>query len=461
MKFLGHVISSAGIAIDPEKVEKVSQWPVPVNGREVQQFLGLVNYYRRFMKDCAQLAKPLYRLTEKNHLFRWTDQCQQSFDTLRQRLVSAPILAFPDCTREFILDTDASEQGIGAVLSQIHQDGRKHVVAYASRVLSKPECKYSVTRKELLAVIVFIHHFRPYLLGRKFILRTDHSSLLWLKSFKEPEGQLAHWLEQLEQYTFDVVHRKGSCHGNADALSRYSYSRDSPDSECIQVSVVTSEPVCSTMSSLECTPLLPTYDSQAIRELQLQDEMIGALLRAKETAVRPVVTGKEDRKYRKLLQIWDQLFLRNGLLWRYFESVKGVGGVYQLVVPHSLKNVVLAGVHEGSGGGHFGVDKSLRKLKEIFYWPGHYNNIHNWCSICSDCVARKTGGPQRKRPLQPIIVGYPMQIVAVDIVGPQSVNGNLYLLVAEDYFTKWLEVWAIPNQEAKTVAHKLLDEMFF
>ena len=165
MKFLSHVISSAGIATDPEKVERVSQWPVPVNGREVQQFLGLVNYYHRFVKDCAQLAKPLYRLTENNHLFRWTDQCQQSFDTLRQRLVSAPILAFPDCTREFILDTDANEQGIGAVLSQIHQDGREHVVAYASRVLSKLECKYSVTRKELLAVIVFIHHFRPYLLG--------------------------------------------------------------------------------------------------------------------------------------------------------------------------------------------------------------------------------------------------------------------------------------------------------
>ena len=160
VKFLGHVISTAGIATDPEKVEKVSKWPVPINIREVQQFVGLVNYYRRFVKDFAQLAKPLHHLTENNHEFQWTDQCQQAFDTLRRLLVSAPVLTFP---RQFILDTDASEQEIGAVLSQVHLDGQEHVVAFASQVLSKAERKYSVTRKELLAVVVFIHHFCPYL----------------------------------------------------------------------------------------------------------------------------------------------------------------------------------------------------------------------------------------------------------------------------------------------------------
>ena len=246
VKFLGHVTSTAGIATDPEKVEKVSKWPVPINVREVQQFLGLANYYRRFVKDCAQLAKPLHRLTKNNREFQWTDQCQQAFNTLRRLLVSAPVLAFPDCGREFILDTDASEQGIGAVLSQVHLDGQEHVVAFASRVLSKAERKYSVTRKELLAVIVFIHHFRPYLLGHRFVLRSDHSSLLWLKIFKDPKGQLARWLEHLEQYTFEVVHRKGSSHGNADALSHYVYPHESVDEECTPVSMVTDDPfLCS------------------------------------------------------------------------------------------------------------------------------------------------------------------------------------------------------------------------
>ena len=114
-------------------------------------------------------------------------------------------------------------------------------------------------------------------------------------------------------------------------------------------------------------------------------------------------------------------------------------------------------------GGHFGVEKSLGKLKKRFYWPGHYTDIHIWCSTCSDCLARKTGGPHRTAPLQPIMVGYHMQMVAVDIVGllPQTTNSNSYLLVAKGYFTKWLEVWPIPNQEAKTVAKKFLDNMFF
>ena len=121
---------------------------------------------------------------------------------MRRALISAPVLAFPDCSRMFILDTDASNQGIGAVLSQEHDDGFEHVVAYASRALSKMERKYSVTRKELLAVVSFLHYFRPYLLGRRFKLRTDHGSFLWLRRFKEPEGKLARWLEQLEEYDF-------------------------------------------------------------------------------------------------------------------------------------------------------------------------------------------------------------------------------------------------------------------
>ena len=144
---------------------------------------------------------------------------------LRSALVSAPVLAFPDCSRIFSLDTDASNQGVGAVLSQEY-DGKEYVVAYASRSLSKAERRYSATRKELLAVVTFINHFRPYLLGRQFRLRTDHSSLIWLRTFKEPKGQLARWLEQLEEFNFQIVHRKGNLHSNADALSRFPSDQD-------------------------------------------------------------------------------------------------------------------------------------------------------------------------------------------------------------------------------------------
>ena len=215
VQFLGHVVSSEGIAADPAKIEKIVNWPVPTNKSEVQQFLGLVSYYRRFMRDCAHVAKPLYQLTERSKPFAWTAECGEAFSTLKKHLSTPPVLVFPDFAREFILDTDASNQGIGAVLSQ--SDGQEQVVAYASRLLSTTERRYSVTRKELLAVVVFL---RQYLLGSKFILRTDHGSLVWLRNFKEPEGQLARWLEKLEEFQFEIVHRKGKVHSNADALSR-------------------------------------------------------------------------------------------------------------------------------------------------------------------------------------------------------------------------------------------------
>ena len=186
--YLGHVVSPDGIATDPAKTEKVVNWPIPTCQREVQQFLGLVSYYRRFIKGFATIAKPLHHLTEKTTPFQWTVQCQKSFDDLKQCLTTAPVLAFPDFSKPFILDTDASDTGIGAVLSQTDDNGREKVIAFASRTLSKPERRYCVTRKELLSVVTFIRHFRPFLLGHKFTLRTDHGSLTWLSNFRQPEG---------------------------------------------------------------------------------------------------------------------------------------------------------------------------------------------------------------------------------------------------------------------------------
>ena len=148
-----------------------------------------------------------------------TEECDNAFNRLKQLLISAPILSYPDFSKEFILDTDASNDGVGAVLSQRH-NGMEHVVAYASKSLTKAERNYSVTCRELLAIVTFTNHFRQYLLGRKFILCTNHHSLTWLTNFKNSEGQLAHWLEKLAEYTFEIEHRPGRRHNNADSLSR-------------------------------------------------------------------------------------------------------------------------------------------------------------------------------------------------------------------------------------------------
>ncbi|GFV09001.1 retrovirus-related Pol polyprotein from transposon 297 [Trichonephila clavipes] len=182
VNYLGHIISAEGVRTDPEKVSAVKNWKRPENLRELRSFLGLCTYYRK------------------------------SFDVFTDLNISTTGQAI-------YLDTDASNESGGAVLSQ-EIDGQERVVAYWSKCLSKPERNYCVTRKELLAIVKAIEHFHHYLYGQKFLLRTDHASLTWLMNFRNTEGQVARWIQRLNEYYFDIRHRKGSSHGNADALSR-------------------------------------------------------------------------------------------------------------------------------------------------------------------------------------------------------------------------------------------------
>lgn len=217
--FLGHVVSGAGIATDPEKIKAVAEWPTPTSVKEVRSFLGLAGYYKRFVKGFANIAAPLHSLTKKDQPFMWTDKTHAAFEALRFALMSPPILAMPNDVDAFILDTDASDQTIVAVLSQV-QDGVERVIAYASRSLDKREINYCITRKELLAIVYSLRYFKQYLMGRVFKIRTDHAPLTWLRHTPDPVGQQARWLEIMEEYEFQVEHRPEVKHGNADALSR-------------------------------------------------------------------------------------------------------------------------------------------------------------------------------------------------------------------------------------------------
>ncbi|KAL7844430.1 hypothetical protein SRHO_G00229690 [Serrasalmus rhombeus] len=192
VQFLGHVVSGDRVATDPGKVQSVRHWPTPRDVSELRSFLGLASYYRRFIQGFADIAAPLHRLTEKGAAFQWTDRADKA---------------------------DASGCGIGAVLSQV-QGGQERVIAYYSRALSKQERNYCVTRRELLAVVSGLRHFRHCLYGTPFVLRTDHASLTWLMQFKEPEGQVARWITALQEFQFVIRHRAGRLHSNADALSR-------------------------------------------------------------------------------------------------------------------------------------------------------------------------------------------------------------------------------------------------
>ena len=217
--FLGHVISEEGVLPNPDNVERLANWPVPTRVRDVRAFLGLGNYYRRFVRGYSNIVKPLTELTKKGQLFHWTPECQAAFQRLKDILMGPEVMAYPVDDGEFIVDCDVSDSGIGAVLSQV-QDGVERVIAYGSRTLKKAEQNYCVTDKELLALKFFVERYKHYLLGRHFLVRTDHQALKWLFTLKEPKGRIARWIEVLSAFDFSIEYRPGNRHGNADRMSR-------------------------------------------------------------------------------------------------------------------------------------------------------------------------------------------------------------------------------------------------
>ena len=232
LKFLGHVIEENGISPDYDKIKKVKEWPKPVSVEELRSFLGFTNYYRRFINKYAELTAPLERMMknsangninlQKKKPLNWDIETEKNFNMLKEKLTSPPILSYPTRTGQFILDTDASHEGMGAVLSQM-QDGVEKVIEYSSKKFTKSELRYCVTRKELLAVYNFMLQFRHYLLGRQFIVRSDHRALIWMLNWERPNtSQYCKWIAEMEQFDFIIQHRPGKEHSNADFLSRES-----------------------------------------------------------------------------------------------------------------------------------------------------------------------------------------------------------------------------------------------
>jgi hypothetical protein len=220
--FLGHVLSTEGMSPNPEKVKAITTFPKPTKVKHVRQYLGLTGYYRKYVQSYALIARPLYDLTKKDTVFKWTDECQTAFDQLKEAIVSDKVLAFPDFKQPFILATDASKTGLGACLSQ-KQNGIVKPVAFAGRSFNKAESNYTTTEQELLAVVYAMQHFKVYLLGREFELHTDHSALRWLLDKKETDGRLARWVLSLQQFQYKVFHVKGKDNHVPDALSRRPY----------------------------------------------------------------------------------------------------------------------------------------------------------------------------------------------------------------------------------------------
>ena len=246
VSYLGHVISENGVLPDKAKTKVIEDFPPPQNAKQLKSFLGLMSYYRRFIPRFSTIAAPLHKLLKKDVKYEWTETQEQAFRGLQSRLISPPILRYPDYNRRFILTTDASNEGVGAVLSQ-GEIGKDYPIAFASRSLNKAERNYSTTEKELLAIVWGVRYFRPYLYGTKFTVVTDHKPLTWIVSVKDPGSRLLRWRIKLEEHDYEIVFKKGVANTNADALSRISQMATATEATGLKRQFVTDEETKSTI----------------------------------------------------------------------------------------------------------------------------------------------------------------------------------------------------------------------
>ena len=447
VSFLGHVISESGMATDPEKVAKVRDWPVPRTKKELSSFLGLCSYFRKYVKDFAVIASPLFDLTRKDVPFQWSPGADDAFTRLKKALCDAPVVGFPrfgEGAGEFVLDCDASNEGIGAVLLQ-EQDGEQRAISYSSHRLSRAQKNYSTTKKELLACVTFVQEFGHYLKGKQFLLRTDHSSLQWLLNFRNPTGMLARWMEILGNFQFQILYRPGADNSAADALSRYP--------------LPVSDKSCQTESCYRVSAR--DWPMSFIQHEQSKDDVLSQVMRLLAADEKPTSRSAPDG-IRPWLRHWPRLRLLEGVLFRVYRKGAGEQESLQVVIPPELVGGVLTSLHAGPSGGHFGPEKLTKQVQLRFYWPGMSADIDSFCQQCDRCAGRNSPNPQPRASMGELYASEPWEVLSIDFLTdlPLTERGNRHLLVCCDHFTRWVEVFPLPDMTAVTVARVLTEQVF-
>jgi len=429
VNFLGHVIDKQGVHTDPSKIEKVRNWPKPTTIKELQSFLGFANYYRRFIKNFSSFSQNLESLLQenrkqpKNRGLKWSADSENAFCRLKELLCSAPVLALPDSNGYYILDTDASSTGTGAVLSQM-VNGEEKVLFYASHSLSKSERNYCTTRRELLAIVRYLRQFRTYLLGKRFLLRTDHKSLQWLMNWKTPSSsQYFSWLEEIMQFNFDIVHRPGVQHSNADSLSRLL-----PCSQCDVDHIKPNEK--NTLRTVDISNA--TSDLEMIKKFLLGD------------LSKKFISDNEFKTYLPFLQVQNNKVIFNK------------AGINCIVLDGVSGKALAENFH--SRLAHVGFNKLFNTLRNLYFWPSMKNDIKSVVSSCSICLERKDGCGKLRHDSKGLYAKFPFEKVFMDITGPLPTtnNGDKYILGLVDGFSKWIALIPLKTGSAKEVAENLL-----
>ena len=408
IEFLGYLVSADGIEPQPDKIEKIESWPVPHCLTELRAFVGLASYYRRFIKHFATIAEPLTNLIKgKSKQLAWTDEVQAVFKKLKRALLDIVTLAYPIPGLPCILNTDAFDVAVGAVLSQ-KIDGVEKPIAFYSAVLNRTQRNYCATRPEMLAVVKFLQHFRHYLFGAKVILRTDHHSLLWLRMYKNPTGIMTRWIETMAEFDIEIQHRSERLHSNADALSRHSckqyFDKKIPTvwiDECERADEILE------LLSIRAFRFLPELTSSDVAAMQAEDSDIRPAYAVLAENTDP--SSDEIRAFtyesKMLLSHRPEVRLLDDVLVRQTDEQ------LQLVVPTQLRKRLFDLTHAGPSAAYLGAVRITVQLKTHYYWVGLNRDVRQWCRQCAQCARAKGALLRPHGHMRNIIAGAPMDFV--------------------------------------------------
>lgn len=503
-RYLGRVVSEEGYQMDPAEVDSVLelQRKRPTTVGELRKTMGFLGYYRSYVPNFSIIAKPLYDLlgkpaTSKNKgkrgkadktfssstKIKWTEEHQTILERLIGYITSHPVMAYPDFKLPFILHTDASNKGLAAVLYQ-RQEGKLRVIAYASRTLSPAERNYHSNKLEFLALKWAVtDRFRGYLqYAVTFEVYTDNNPLTYILSTARLNATGQRWVSEMASFRFNIKYRPGKSNTDADVLSRVPLnatemedfmedcSTEIPDGvlsaaqeylkgvikdgiACADALPYNIE-VCEVLASVT-QPTLGTIDDDTLRKAQENDDVVGRVLRFKQTEQRPKLAEiqEEPQEVRLLLRKWEELEINErGLLQRRTTNMR------QLILPTKYKKLVLEALHNDMG--HVGAARTLDLVRQRFYWPYMAKQIEQYVTKECECLKRRKPPRHHVAPMVPIQTTEPFEVVSIDFLHLEKCKGYEYILVVMDHYTRFCQAYPTRNKSATTAADKLFNDFF-
>ena len=431
IKFLGHRVDEHGIHTLDDKVTAICNFPTPGDVEQIRSFIGIAGFYRQFIKDFSKIAQPLTSLLKKDAPFAWNEDQQKALDTLKQALTNAPVLAFPDFSKDFILCTDASNTGLGAVLMQKDSNGKSRAIAFASRLLNAAEKNYSVTNREALAVVWALRHFKDLILGYNIHVLTDHCPVTELFKGNNLSGKFVRWQLTVQDYNPSFSYIPGKSNTIADALSRN----------------------VAPVALLAVSHSLPTLDE--IRPLQRDDPFCASIiyyLNSGDASALPKLTMSPDSFVLK-----DDVLFKSSKIVSEDESLHPVS---QLVIPKAIVPTILHHVHDSVLAGHPGKDRSFRQAQRTYFWPSMRKDIMRHCLLCVECARHRPSLHHESQNLPYPIPHAPWDSLSIDVLKlPLTENGFQYLLVCIDSFSRYSILVPLKDKSARSVAKAFIDEI--